>query len=416
MQISQNEYEDGLAELRRTHQYKMQLAQEEHGLLSKTLRERLIQSVTSKRMKLMRDKEQLDIADSSALLLNPNQFSLGNPSTPGGIHTNRKTRHTRRADQDDIGNSAVENGNGKKRSRKMAFEDTENDSAGPPSRPDNGNHNPQREAKAMMNYSQFEAPLYSFDRLFTEKDLAMNVTKAHKATFAHFSRRRAQNGQPAPAASAEPTNEGETKDTAEQPEEPDAAAAAALASLEAGEDGDMFSPTPSLFFYLPQKASQTYHATRSQRNIGLDILAGAATGATPFVASINAAAGKANPPAPPVGQLEETYANEDLALMNLEADNADYDVLRQRCLDKTSVLSLGVGMESAAKQDSDTGTRTVAETAISHAALATSVPMAKQASGGLPMAKTNSTTGAADAGAPIGGEDMRRTASSRSKQ
>lgn len=348
----------------------------------------------------MRDKEQLDIADSSALLLNPNQFSLGNPASPGGALSNRKTRHTRRADQEDISSTAVENG--KKRSRKAAFEDTENDSTGPSTKAENGHSHPQREANARMNYSQFEAPLYSVDRLFTEKDLAMNITKAHKATFAHFSRVRAQTGQ------APPTKSDEEPTKMEEDEETDAQAAAkALASLEDGE-GDLFSPTPSLFFYLPQKASQSYHATRSQRNTGLDLLAGAAMNPTPFVASINATVGKANPAAPTPSGLDDTYTNEDFDLMKLDADNTDGDVLRQRCLDKTSVLSLGVGVEKNGRTERINGKKSSEEIINGNGVAAAMSAM----SGGTAMAKTTSTPGTNAGVSRLGGEDMRRTASS----
>lgn len=355
----------------------------------------------------MRDKEQLDIADSSALLLNPNQFSLGNPASPGGVHSNRKTRHTRRADQEDISSAAVENG--KKRSRKAAFEDTENDSTGPSSKAENGNAHPQREAKARMNYSQFEAPLYSVDRLFTEKDLAMNITKAHKATFAHFSRVRAQTDQVPPTKAYAPAGNGESTKMEEDEETEAAAAAAALASLEEAGEGDLFSPTPSLFFYLPQKASLSYHATRSQRNTGLDLLAGAAMNPTPFVASINATVGKSNPAAPTPSGLEDTYTNEDFDLMKLDADNTDGDVLRQRCLDRTSVLSLGVGVEKNGRAERSNGKKSSDENLNGNGMAASSMPMI---SGGTAMVKTTSTSGTNATAPRLGGQDMRRTASS----
>lgn len=381
----------------------MQLAREEHALLSKTLRERLIQSVTQRRSKLMRDKEQLDIADSSALLLNPNQFSLGNPASPGGAQ-NRKTRHTRlRADNEDVGALAIE---GNKRKRKTAFEETENDSPGPSSRiGENGLANPFREAKAKMNYAQFEAPLFSIERLFSTKDLDLHIDKAHKATFAYFTRLRAQNGQASATGVAPATKkDGEA---GEVNQESDAAAAAALASLEAADEIENFGPSPSLLSYLPQKTSQTYHATRSQRNTGLDLLSSAATSTTPFMAGMHAAAGKSNPAAPGPSILEEAFVGEDLELMQLTVDTPDLATLQQRSLDKTSVLSLGVGLEIPAntKQEKDR-TRNDASNGQSGAA-----PSAALAS--TPMSKTNSTGGISQAGQSMGAVDMRRTASSR---
>lgn len=72
----------------------MHQAEEEHKALASQIRQRLITTISKRRQQLLRDKEQLDIADNNAMLLNPNQFSINNPGSPGGGQ-NRKTRHLR---------------------------------------------------------------------------------------------------------------------------------------------------------------------------------------------------------------------------------------------------------------------------------------------------------------------------------
>ena len=62
--------------------------------MTNTIRERLVQNLSSKRARLLKDKEQLDIADTNALLLHPSQFSITNPVSPGGGPTSRKTPAT----------------------------------------------------------------------------------------------------------------------------------------------------------------------------------------------------------------------------------------------------------------------------------------------------------------------------------
>ncbi len=151
-------------------------------------------------MKVLRDKDQLDIADSNPLLLHPNQYSIVNPASPGGAQSNRKTRHTRhRLDPDELSGPAVAQDN--KRRRKTAYE--QNDAGSP----DPGNRNvdmversPFREAKAKLIHAQFEAPLMSVEKLFTEKELSLVKNNAKMAANHHFSKLRTQDkdGPPPP--------------------------------------------------------------------------------------------------------------------------------------------------------------------------------------------------------------------------
>lgn len=126
----------------------------------------------------MREKEQLDIADTNALLLHPNQFSITNPTSPGGIHSNRKTRHTRhRVDLDDLGNGIASEMN--KRKRKAPEEEV-----GSPVR-ETGGQTPAERSKVV--FAQQSAPTYSMQSLFTDKELSVHANQAHVAAVHFFS-------------------------------------------------------------------------------------------------------------------------------------------------------------------------------------------------------------------------------------
>lgn len=174
----QNRHQNSLDRHWREYDWRVHFAKEEFNQLSGTLRERLIQSISSKRTRLMREKEQLDIADTNALLLHPNQFSITNPASPGGIHSNRKTRHTRhRVDLDELGNGIVSELN--KRKRKAPEED-----AGSPVR-DAGGTTPAERSKTYLEKQT--APTYSIHSLFTDKELTAHANQAHVATMHFFS-------------------------------------------------------------------------------------------------------------------------------------------------------------------------------------------------------------------------------------
>lgn len=135
----------------------------------------------------MREKEQLDIADTNALLLHPNQFSITNPASPGGIHGNRKTRHTRhRVDLDELGNGILSEIH--RRKRKAADDDV-----GSPVR-DAGHLSPAARTKAYLSQQQ-HAPTYSIHSLFTEKELTAHANQAHVATVHFFAASRRENKQ-----------------------------------------------------------------------------------------------------------------------------------------------------------------------------------------------------------------------------
>ncbi|KAI7614776.1 hypothetical protein KC346_g6790 [Hortaea werneckii] len=203
-------YHASLRSLESLTQHKLHQASEEHAALSATIRQRLIASLTKKRQNLLRDKEQLDIADSNALLLHPSHFSINNPGSPGGTaQQNRKTRHLRhRAGSPapgDIGaDKGGESNGGKKKRKAGAMEDETgngNESPAPPHQPFRlppppdalgGGRSPFKDARDKSGYAQFEAPAYSLERIFTEKELAMATATAQHATYRYFHTPQAQ--------------------------------------------------------------------------------------------------------------------------------------------------------------------------------------------------------------------------------
>jgi hypothetical protein len=176
----QRECEVRKSQIRAAHAYRMKLAAGEHRALANTIRDRLINSVTSKKNRLSRDKETLEISDSSALLLHPSQFGLSNPASPGGMHSKRATRHRR--DADDFPTFPDSN----KRKRRG-----DGDESPAPSRQrlDNGNSTPIWYAdKHRMMAQQLDSALFSIDKLFTEKELAMTYNVAALAAHSQMQR------------------------------------------------------------------------------------------------------------------------------------------------------------------------------------------------------------------------------------
>ncbi|TVY45814.1 hypothetical protein LOCC1_G006462 [Lachnellula occidentalis] len=170
-----------LSELKAEHAFRLKLAASEHKALSTTLRDRLINSVTNKKNRLSRDKETMEIGESNALLLHPSQYGIANPASPGGIHGKRATRHRREADE------LPTFSEGSKRKRKGA----ESDESPAPTRPrlDNGSSTPLWFAeKQNLTTQQVDSPLYSIDKLFTDKELAMTYNVAALAAHTHMQR------------------------------------------------------------------------------------------------------------------------------------------------------------------------------------------------------------------------------------
>jgi Sds3-like len=255
--IVQNEHQERLDRIKHECDYRLHLAATECDYLAETLRQRLVQQLSSRKQRLMREKEQLDIADTNTLLLHPSQFSITNPSSPGGGgQTNRKTRHARhRIDVEELGNGlAIEGTNRRKR---RAFEDD----LGSPSR--DGFSTPAERAKAKMQAHQ-TAPLYSIHSLFTEKELNLQSHQAHIATRHFFS--TSKNGIQTNGADLR------AKDQDEQ---------LSGSGDESNQEEDDGLAAPD----MERTASQNFHVTRSTRNTGgptrLDILSDVAVANRP---------------------------------------------------------------------------------------------------------------------------------------
>lgn len=168
-----------MSELHAAHAYRMKLAAGEHRALASTLRDRLINSITSKKNRLSKDKDSLEISDSNALLLHPNQFGLTNPSSPG-IHGKRATRGRR--DPDDLPSFT----DGNKRKRKAA--DSDESPAPTRQRLDNDNSTPLWFSDKQRMAAQQAGAVFSIDKLFTEKELSMTYNSAALAAHTHMQR------------------------------------------------------------------------------------------------------------------------------------------------------------------------------------------------------------------------------------
>jgi hypothetical protein len=178
--LLQRDFDVRMGDLAAADAYRRKLAALEHHALSSTLRDRLINSVTNKKNRLSRDRETIEIGESNALLLHPSQFGLANPASPGGMHSKRATR-TRR-DAEELPNFAENN----KRKRKA----DDNESPAPTrQRTDNGSSTPLWFAeKNAMHNTQVDSALYSIEKLFTEKELAMTYNQAALAAHRYMQR------------------------------------------------------------------------------------------------------------------------------------------------------------------------------------------------------------------------------------
>ncbi|OTB03424.1 hypothetical protein M426DRAFT_74015 [Hypoxylon sp. CI-4A] len=186
MTCQKTEFERSIRQFNKTRAYKIEVAKREHRTLRTTLRDRLINAIMSKKHRLSKEKEALDISDSSALLLHPNQFSLTNPASPGGTHGKRNTR-LRREMEDLPGFS--EN---KKRKRNAV--DDEGSPAPKRGTLDASNSTPFWTSDRGRDLRKETGPIYSIEKLFTDKELAMTHNAAALAAHKHFMIRRDTNG------------------------------------------------------------------------------------------------------------------------------------------------------------------------------------------------------------------------------
>lgn len=278
-----------------------------------------------KKERLIREKEQLDIGDSSALLLNPAQFSIGNPASPGGPQNPRKTRGTRlRPDEDGYGADSA------KRKRKAPADEEEHQSPAPSIRPatENKTSTPFKDAKAKAFYTQQEAPLFSISNLFTEKELAFNLTQAHAEANGFFARAKALSNSSAPI-SVNGVN-GAVLDTA---------TTASVDGVEGADNDVPMNGSPSMTPAIP------VHATRSSnRTNPLNDLANAAITSAPFFATVAAVPlinSKGNPPrCESLPGLNDADLNSDLQMMRMDPSEPLLNKLAERCVEKAGPIAV----------------------------------------------------------------------------
>lgn len=181
-----SEYKRKLAELNTSTAFLTKLAEKEHSALATTVRDRLINSITERKRKLNRDMTSNEgIDNSNAHHYNPAQYSAINPSSPGGVLGKRSSRHRR--DLDDLP-SLLDPG---KRKRRAV---------------DDGRTSPIPSRRAPIDLHQIgsgtplnkftekahdpELPLYSVEKLFTEKELSLLERQAAEAAHKYMVRHK----------------------------------------------------------------------------------------------------------------------------------------------------------------------------------------------------------------------------------
>ncbi|KAL3428171.1 deacetylase complex subunit [Phlyctema vagabunda] len=190
MTTHKRNFDTDMAKLEGNYAYRRKLAELEHKSLSSTLRDRLINSLNSKKARLSRDKETIEITESNALLLHPSQYSILNPDSPGGPPSKRATRHRR--ELEDVP-TFIEG----KRKRKAADSDEspapihiekrprlEPGTSTPVYNPDR----PWRNERAEIEETQVKSSIYSMDKLFTDKELALTYNNAAQAAHTYMVR------------------------------------------------------------------------------------------------------------------------------------------------------------------------------------------------------------------------------------
>ncbi|KAK0514265.1 hypothetical protein JMJ35_002882 [Cladonia borealis] len=250
-------------ELQKDNEYQVAVAHEEHQRLLEVVRQRLIQGVNQKKAFLLKEKEKLDTADSNTLLFRPDQFTINNTASPGGPQSNRKTRHTRhRLDAEDMDTTT-----GNKRKRKGPA-DGENGSPTPAGR-DVEAINVLKEANVKLEAHRHHAPLYSIDRLFSEKELNGNLQQASYYVIENMKRRKLNADAQNNLLSLVPTNADGTDN------EDEGGAEANFGNDVAMDDALLTAPEMGRSI-----TNTSYHATRSTRvqNLSNGISAGDSLG------------------------------------------------------------------------------------------------------------------------------------------
>lgn len=249
--------------LKGDYEFATQVAIEECKKLMEQIRDRVIHQVNSKKAILLKEKHLLDIGDTNALLLHPNQFSLGNPASPGGPASNRKTRHTRhKMEVDDLGTIA----DGNKRRRKAP---AENDvgSPGPAGRPSLVDvTSAWRESQAKLEANLLTAPSMSIDELFSEKELNINLQYASQAAIEALAFKRRKLGHRSQGSGT--ISNAEASETEENAVDSGNGTSHSNPKIAAEpENDDLLLIAPE----MDRTANSSIHATRSTRVMPLSV-------------------------------------------------------------------------------------------------------------------------------------------------
>lgn len=212
----QSEYTRKVQEYKNTFIFKAETAKREHGLLNSTLRDRLINQMNHKKARLTSEKDAFDMSDTNALILNPSQFSLANPGSPGGPAGKRSTRNRKDAAVDMNSNNVYSDT--KKRKRNGGDDDG---SPAPTRRAfDTSNTTPFWQSEKARAEARKAGSVYSIGSLFTEKELSMQYNTAAQAAHLHMTRHRITGGASSPESSDSGNGESNDNGDESQPSAP----------------------------------------------------------------------------------------------------------------------------------------------------------------------------------------------------
>ena len=147
-----------------------------------------------------------------------------------------------------------------KRKRRGPLEDNDVGSPGPVGRiAGAGAASPLKDAKARWAAVQFEAPLFSIDRLFTEKELSMHLNTAAIAAAQYFATLKVQGNGDGTTPDGAADHNGDNTDGEDN-------SGSGTGTAQEGEGEEDAPPTAAP--EMDRNANQSFHATRSTRNAG----------------------------------------------------------------------------------------------------------------------------------------------------
>ena len=220
---------------------------EEHTQLVNSVRERLIASVSRKRVKLTSGKDQLDALDANALVSSQTTYGMQHPSSPGGPQSNRKTRHTRhRLEMDDMGVVGDMN----KRKRKAIAEVP----TGSPTRAVDIDVNETSKQDPLLD----EKPALSMSHLFTDRERSVILTAAQRQVVQEVSRERRKAERRAASGDSSDIDSDDGESSEDDADIQSGIASPANGHVEA-ENDNLVAPA------MDRTANSSHHATRSSR-------------------------------------------------------------------------------------------------------------------------------------------------------